>query len=163
VAEVPEGFGSADDFLHILTTPPSWADGMPIAAKVREGPRFCKTAVGGSSSSSSPVAAAPEAPAEVTTMTYDTEQYPSGEREWGSDVAEYIYRDKDGEPYLCVKRTSEKQFPQYHRENGRWKKGAPKGAKLPYRLPQLLAAAPEVPVLICEGEKDADNVAALGF
>ena len=41
-AEVPEGFGSAKEFLQILTTPPSWADGLPIAAKVREGERFCK-------------------------------------------------------------------------------------------------------------------------
>ena len=41
-AEVPEGFGSAEEFLQILTTPPDWADGLPIAAKVREGERFCK-------------------------------------------------------------------------------------------------------------------------
>jgi hypothetical protein len=30
-------------------------------------------------------------------------------------------------------------------------------------LPDLIAAPPDVPVWICEGEKDADNVAALGF
>ena len=36
-AEVPKGFGSAEEFLQILTTPPSWADGLPIAAKVRGG------------------------------------------------------------------------------------------------------------------------------
>ena len=43
VVEVPDGFGSADEFLRILTTPPAWADGLPIAAKVREGQRFCKS------------------------------------------------------------------------------------------------------------------------
>ena len=32
-----------------------------------------------------------------------------------------------------------------------------------YRLPELMAAAPIEPVWICEGEKDADNVAALGL
>ena len=42
VAEVPNDFGSADEFLRIITTAPAWADGLPIAAKVREGQRFCK-------------------------------------------------------------------------------------------------------------------------
>jgi DNA polymerase bacteriophage-type len=42
VAEVPNDFGSAEEFLQILTTAPAWAEGLPIAAKVREGPRFCK-------------------------------------------------------------------------------------------------------------------------
>src|SRR5262249_25545253 len=35
--------------------------------------------------------------------------------------------------------------------------------KLPYRLPELLAANPADWVCICEGEKDAVNVAKLGF
>src|SRR5262249_23543799 len=42
VAEVPNDFGSAEEVLRILTTAPAWAEGLPIAAKVREGPRFCK-------------------------------------------------------------------------------------------------------------------------
>src|SRR5262249_1319714 len=42
VAEVPNGFGSNEEFLKLLTTVPGWADGLPIAAKVRSGPRFCK-------------------------------------------------------------------------------------------------------------------------
>jgi hypothetical protein len=42
VAEVPDGTGSAEEFLRILTLSPGWADGLPIAAKVRNGPRFCK-------------------------------------------------------------------------------------------------------------------------
>jgi DNA polymerase len=33
--EVPEGFGSLDEFLAIITTPPSWAPELPIAAKGR--------------------------------------------------------------------------------------------------------------------------------
>jgi DNA polymerase bacteriophage-type len=40
--EVPEDFGSAEEFLQIITTRPSWAEDLPIAAKVREGERFCK-------------------------------------------------------------------------------------------------------------------------
>ena len=42
VAEVPESFGSVEEFQRILTMLPSWADGLPIAAKAREGSRFCK-------------------------------------------------------------------------------------------------------------------------
>ena len=34
---------------------------------------------------------------------------------------------------------------------------------LPYRLPELLAAPAAEPMFVCEGEKDADNVAALGL
>ena len=45
VAEVPNGFGSADEFLRIITTAPGWADGVPIAAKVRKGQRFCKISI----------------------------------------------------------------------------------------------------------------------
>jgi DNA polymerase len=33
--EVPEDFGSLDEFLAIITTPPSWAPDLPIAAKGR--------------------------------------------------------------------------------------------------------------------------------
>ena len=90
------------------------------------------------------------------------DQYASGEREWGDDVAEYIYKDPRGPPYLKVKRTSNKQFPQYHLDDGKWVKGSPKGPKIPYRLPELLAAPLDVWVHLFEGEKDTDNGAALG-
>jgi DNA polymerase bacteriophage-type len=42
VAEVADGFGSTQEFEQIITELPSWASGLPIAAKTREGPRFCK-------------------------------------------------------------------------------------------------------------------------
>ena len=35
VCEVPEGHGSLDEFLAIVTTPPAWAPDLPIAAKGR--------------------------------------------------------------------------------------------------------------------------------
>jgi hypothetical protein len=56
-----------------------------------------------------------------------------------------------------------KQFPQAHWEKGRWVWGRPPAIKIPYRLPELITAPPDEPVFICEDEKDADNVAALGF
>ena len=76
--------------------------------------------------------------------------------------AEYIYKLTDGTPHLRVKRTPEKQFYQSHWNGSSWENGAPKGPKIPYRLPELLEAGHET-VLVVEGEKDADALAALGF
>jgi hypothetical protein len=77
-------------------------------------------------------------------------------------VREYVYEDERGDPYLKVARTRDKAFLQSHWQAGKWVSGAPKGRRIPYRLPELLAA-PDAPVFVVEGEKDADNLAALGF
>ena len=81
-------------------------------------------------------------------------------------VREYVYRDETGAPYLKVTKkrddAGKKEFPQSRWEAGAWRPGAPKGPRIPYRLPELIAA-PEAPVWIVEGEKDADNLAALGL
>ena len=42
VAEVPEEFGSTDEFIKLMTVLPSWALGLPVAAKAWSGKRFCK-------------------------------------------------------------------------------------------------------------------------
>jgi DNA polymerase len=42
VCETAEEFGSAEEFARIITALPDWAAGLPLAAKVRNGPRFCK-------------------------------------------------------------------------------------------------------------------------
>jgi DNA polymerase len=89
--------------------------------------------------------------------------YASGEQPRGHSSAVYIYRDANSAPYLRVVRSSAKKFWQSHWDNGRWLKGKPSGPKIPYRLPELISAAPDIPVFVCEGEKDADNVAALGL
>jgi DNA polymerase len=44
VAEVPEGFGSPEEFLSTMTVVPDWAEGCPIAAKAWTGARYVKTA-----------------------------------------------------------------------------------------------------------------------
>src|SRR4051794_4457519 len=77
----------------------------------------------------------------------------------GSQPATYVYRQADGTPYLRVVRPG---FFQSHWNGAAWVKDAPKGPKIPYRLPELISSEHE-DVLIVEGEKDADNVAALGF
>jgi putative DNA primase/helicase len=163
VAEVPRGFGSMEEFLQIITVLPEWAGGLPIAAKVREGERFYKIA------KPEPKFEEPEdkpGKAEFGPRGNDRDSddhYSSGERPWGHDAAAYIYLDENGAPYLRVVRTTAKQFPQYHWEMNRWVLGKPAGPKIPYRLPELVGAAPETPVFICEGEKDTDNVAILGL
>jgi DNA polymerase len=187
-AEVPEDFGSSEEFLRIITTPPSWADGLPIAAKVREGKRFCKITKATPVLDDTAPPMAPEDPADevaeempvddAAPTVPDAEQtpvdetgydrggfagYASGEEWHGGNVTSYTYQDESGTNYLRITRTSAKKFPQSHWENGRWLKGKPAGPKIPYRLPELVAAAPATPVFICEGEKDTESVASLGL
>ena len=63
---------------------------------------------------------------------------------------------------MRVTRTSAKSFPTQHWHDGRWVNGWPQTV-LPYRLPELLGAPTAAPIFVCEGEKDTDNVAALGL
>ena len=92
---------------------------------------------------------------------------PQSERASGKRVAEYKYLQPDGEPYLLVEKwvtdDGEKNFPQKHWTDRGWAPGAPDGPKIPYRLPELLQANRREPLFICEGEKDADSVRALGL
>jgi 5S rRNA maturation endonuclease (ribonuclease M5) len=80
-----------------------------------------------------------------------------------SFIAEYIYRTADGEPSRKVCRTADKSFPQFKWTGSRWESGTEGVPILPYRLPELIKTDPETPVFICEGEKDCDRLAALGF
>jgi DNA polymerase len=43
VAEVPERFGSTDEFSHLMTRKPAWALDLPIAAKAWAGKRYTKS------------------------------------------------------------------------------------------------------------------------
>jgi DNA polymerase len=43
VAEVPEGFGSTDAFVHLMIRKPAWALDLPIAAKGWTGKRYTKS------------------------------------------------------------------------------------------------------------------------
>jgi hypothetical protein len=77
-------------------------------------------------------------------------------------VCEYFYRDEGGAVVAKKRRFDPKAFAWMRLEDGQWVPGKPEKWFL-YRLPELMAAAPHAPVLFCEGEKDADNVAALGL
>jgi 5S rRNA maturation endonuclease (ribonuclease M5) len=86
------------------------------------------------------------------------------ERRSGSRfVAEYIYKQADGTPYLKVCKTPNKSFPQFHWDVNHWVRGKPRTGKIPYRLPELTAATAETTVYITEGEKDADSLAKIGL
>ena len=95
--------------------------------------------------------------------TENRDGYPHGERDTGRRVAFFIYRHADGRPYLGVKKTSTKQFIQHHWNGHGWVKGAPKGPKIPYNLPELIKAPLDAWIVIAGGEKDANTAAALGF
>jgi CHC2-type zinc finger protein/Toprim domain-containing protein len=43
VCEVPEDFGSEDEFRRLMLELPGWAAGLPIAGKVRSGKRYAKS------------------------------------------------------------------------------------------------------------------------
>ena len=76
----------------------------------------------------------------------------------------YVYRDSTGAEAFRMVRGASKRFHVEHPDGrGGWAAGMNGTAPLPYRLPELLAAHPDEPVYIVEGEKDADNLAALGF
>jgi len=45
VCELPDGVGSLDEFKDLITRVPEWAAGLPVAARVRNGPRFAEVDV----------------------------------------------------------------------------------------------------------------------
>jgi RecA-family ATPase len=83
-------------------------------------------------------------------------------------VATYDYTDAAGRLVFQVVRFHPKDFRQRQpgAKNGGWIWNLDGVRRVPYRLPQLLAAIAAdrtIPVFITEGEKDADRLAALGL
>ena len=89
-----------------------------------------------------------------------------GKAAW-AELGEYIYYDPNGERFLRVRKcrdeTGKKQYPQYHWDGNGWAKGKPDAPKIPYRLPELIAAPNTAVIYFCEGEKDVDTLARIGF
>jgi hypothetical protein len=183
VAEVPDGFGSTEEFQKIIITPPTWATDLPLAAKVGADQRFCKfkSKPAETQSTHEPEPEPePEKPESTELGTTEREpetdngngysrgsfnEYGAGEEPKGHQTAAYIYGNEHGEPWLRVTRTSGHTFPTAHWKNGKWVKGwPPRGDPVyPFRLKECLAAPIEQPVVPCEGEKDTLTAVALGF
>lgn len=77
------------------------------------------------------------------------------------EVAAYDYTDAQGNTVFQVVRFDPKEFRQRRPDpNGGWIWNLEGVNRIPYRLPEVLQAET---VAITEGEKDADNVRALGY
>ena len=180
VAEVPDGFGDVEEFKRITVALPEWAAGLPVAAKVRNGPRFAKTAAEEPAAGSPPwepeapsaapepekrAQAEPEPEAQVKHEQPRDERndYASGEEPRGTARNAYVYANDHGDPWLRVIRTSNHTFPTFHWKNGGWVTGWPPHPFYPFRLKECLAAPADQPVIVCEGEKDCLTAVALGF
>lgn len=77
-------------------------------------------------------------------------------------VATYDYRDERDELMYQVVRYDPKDFKARRPLDGQWAWNLDGVSRIPYRLPDLIARS-EQPVLIVEGEKDADALSKLGY
>ena len=89
--------------------------------------------------------------------------WPSEQQTMQTVAATYDYCDEAGALVFQVLRYEPKTFRQRRPEGSGWSWSVKGVRKLPYRLPELLAAPTDAPVFIVEGEKDADALAALGL
>lgn len=79
-------------------------------------------------------------------------------------VAQYSYHDETGELLFQVCRMHPKDFRCRRPDgNGAWSWKLADTRRVLYRFPEVLAANPSQTVFVCEGEKDCDRLAALGF
>jgi len=79
-------------------------------------------------------------------------------------VAYYVYRDEQGAPLSRCVRFAPKDF-RHERAmpDGSWESGVGDVRRVLYKLPEVLAAEPAVPVFLVEGEKDCDTAWKLGL
>jgi DNA polymerase I-like protein with 3'-5' exonuclease and polymerase domains len=99
------------------------------------------------------------------------DDYPHGERNEGRCIATYLYRDYLGGNHTEVKKHTSKgkrpQYPQRFWTGKQWVSEKPaRWLKVPYRLPQMLAAItkdPNTDVFSPEGEKDCETLVAQGL
>jgi RecA-family ATPase/DNA polymerase I-like protein with 3'-5' exonuclease and polymerase domains len=95
--------------------------------------------------------------------------YTRTKKQWGAKLeSTYTFQDAGGRNYQRELKwrnpDGTKVCQQQYCKNGQWVWKKPDGwIELPYRLPELLAAPPNVPVHVTEGPKDAETLRALGF
>jgi predicted P-loop ATPase len=79
-------------------------------------------------------------------------------------VARYYYNDAGGQAYIRVSKWSTgNRFSRSHWDGSRWRSGTGGLTPVLYKLPELRATAGHKTVFIAEGEKDVDNLMALGL
>jgi hypothetical protein len=84
----------------------------------------------------------------------------------GPEVESYLYQDAWGRALRKVVRHDPKDFRQYHPlvehpatgNPAHWEAGVQNVPHVPYRLPELQAADPDLPIVVVEGEKAALRV-----
>ncbi len=90
-----------------------------------------------------------------------TPNTPDRDRAQRREIAAYDYTDAQGNLVFQAVRYEPKEFRQRRPDPaGGWIWNLEGVNRVPYRLPEILMADP---VVITEGEKDADNVRALGY
>lgn len=88
----------------------------------------------------------------------------AAQREWKEPVAIYPYRDSAGKLLYQACRFEPKTFlPRTPKDGGGWNYKLNGTARVLYRLPELLSGEPAQWVYVVEGEKDSDNLAAIGL
>jgi hypothetical protein len=137
ICEVPDGFGSMEEFLRIFTMPLAWAPTLPIAAKGEVSQRYCKIAKPESATSESAEIHAANGADIVDegsfTMRRGSYDHSTGEEpSYGPD---YVYQDEHGAPYLKTTRkidaAGKKSFLQSRWENGRLELGETQRTRYP--------------------------------
>lgn len=78
----------------------------------------------------------------------------------GRPLREHLYRDENGAVVYKKVKYGKGIFPFYHPNGTEWVKGKGDHQHIPYRLDKI---KDEPTVIICEGEKDAETLAALGY
>ena len=99
------------------------------------------------------------------------ESKPNDGNEWVGERSDtytkvtgvHVYRTATDIPYLQVRTTAGKEYFESHWDGTKWVDGKPAGEKLPYRLPELLAAPVAANVFFCQSEAVADDLGKLGF
>lgn len=71
----------------------------------------------------------------------------------------HTYRDRDQVPVFKKEKYADGRYAWFHRADGGWKTGKGSALAIPYNLDKF---RDEIFVVICEGEKDADTVMAIG-
>ena len=89
---------------------------------------------------------------------------PARKSSGGRIVTAYSYRDAAGAERYQITRWEPKDFrPRRPGPDGKWLWNLKGVERIPYRLPEVMAASADTAIYIVEGEKDADALAALGL